>query len=62
MKDVVVPVPDSTEGIQKTIDQIFKEVTRIEKTIANIGSELALLTEYKTVLISEVVTGKVKVV
>ncbi|MCZ7392239.1 MAG: hypothetical protein ABOK23_03715 [Candidatus Methanoperedens sp.] len=40
---------------------IESENTRIDHTITKIEKEIALLLEYRTALISEVVTGKIDV-
>lgn len=42
-------------------DYILKETSKIDKTISNIEREIELLKEYRTALISEVVTGKIDV-
>ena len=41
--------------------RIEQETGRIDEMISRIERELALLTEYRMALISEVVTGKVRV-
>ncbi len=53
-------VPPISE--QKAIVQYIEtETTKIEKTIATIEKEIALVEEYKTALIAEAVTGKINV-
>jgi type I restriction enzyme S subunit len=46
---------------EKIVQHILKEATRIEIIITKTKQEIELLKEYKTALISEVVTGKVDV-
>lgn len=43
------------------IDHIRKEVSRIDSIISKAEKEIKLLQEYRTALISEVVTGKIDV-
>lgn len=58
--DIVLPVPPMKE--QTAISSyINKHSARIDNAIAKIEREVVLLSEYKTSLIYEVVTGKVKV-
>lgn len=49
------------DEIIEIVDYIEKELLRIDRQISNIRNLIDLLTEYRTVLISEVVTGKIKV-
>jgi type I restriction enzyme, S subunit len=59
--DVFIPLPPVAE--QKEIAKhIFIESKRIDETVSKIEKEIELMNEYKTALISEVVTGKVKVI
>jgi type I restriction enzyme S subunit len=59
--DVKVCFPSLEE--QKLIVQHIEAVTkRIDSTISKIAKEIDLLEEYRTALISEVVTGKIKVI
>lgn len=51
----------SLEEQKQIINQIEKEALRIETLILKSNQEIELLKEYKTALISEVVTGKVDV-
>lgn len=53
--------PDRTEQIE-IVNYLEKEINRIFNTISKIEKEIDLLQEYRTALISEVVTGKIKVV
>jgi type I restriction enzyme S subunit len=46
---------------QEIIDYLDKKTEDIDKTIKKINQSINLLTEYKSSLISHVVTGKVKV-
>lgn len=52
--------PDEKEQ-QEIVDFIETECTRIDAKIAKTNKLIELLTEYRTALISEVVTGKIKV-
>jgi type I restriction enzyme, S subunit len=56
-----VPVPPQYEQ-QKIVEYIEKETQRIDELIGKIETEISLMQEYRTALISEVVTGKVRVV
>jgi type I restriction enzyme S subunit len=58
--DVEVVFPAIMEQIQ-IIQHIETETKRIDSTISKIEKEIELLQEYRTALISEVVTGKIKV-
>lgn len=56
------PVPYSDIQEQREIVSYLNETTeRIKKTVARIEAEIQLLKEYKTSLIYEVVTGKVRI-
>jgi type I restriction enzyme S subunit len=46
---------------QEIIDYLDKKTEDIDKTIKKINQSINLLTEYKSSLISHVVTGKVKI-
>lgn len=60
IKNLSIPVPNEIE--QKTIvEYIFHQRNRIDTLISKSQQEIELLKEYKTALISEVVTGKVDV-
>ena len=52
--------PEKEEQIE-LVNHIEKETTRIDKTIATTKKMIELLKEYRTALISEAVTGKIKV-
>lgn len=59
--DIDIFIPTITEQ-SSIVSHIQTHTQRIDGTIAKIEKEIELLQEYKTALISEVVTGKVKVV
>ncbi len=61
IKSFDLPIPDIQE--QRQIVAFIETLTsRIDATISQIEKEIDLLQEYRTALISEVVTGKVKVI
>lgn len=60
IKDVPVWCPPVEEQ-QQIVQHIETETKRIDSTIQKIEKEIELLKEYRTALISEVVTGKIKV-
>jgi type I restriction enzyme S subunit len=60
VKDIRVLVPNLKEQYQ-IIDYITSETIKKDNTIAKIKKEIALLQEYRTASISEVVTGKIDV-
>lgn len=60
VKSTKIPIPNETEQI-KIVQFIEDEILRIESIIFKSHQEIELLKEYKTALISEVVTGKVDV-
>lgn len=53
--------PKSIEEQQQIVEYIESETKRIDNKIARAEKEIELLQEYRTALISEVVTGKIKV-
>jgi type I restriction enzyme S subunit len=57
---LLVPVPCIAEQ-QSIVNHIEAECTRINAKIEKTKKLIALLAEYRTTLISEVVTGKIKV-
>lgn len=59
--NINIPLPPLKEQ-EKIVDYIEKNVSVIDKKIANAKRLIELMSEYRTTLISEVVTGKVKVV
>lgn len=60
VKSTKIPVPPINEQI-KIVSQIEVEINRFNKLLKVSANEIELLKEYKTALISEVVTGKVDV-
>lgn len=61
LKNFLIPFPQKEEQ-QTIVDYIESETDRIYTKIENTKKLIELLKEYRTALISEVVTGKVKVV
>ncbi|HAT3998700.1 TPA: restriction endonuclease subunit S [Elizabethkingia anophelis] len=59
--EIVIPIPEESEqnAIIKFID---KQYSIIENKVAETQKLIELLTEYRTALINEVVTGKIKVI
>jgi len=57
---IVVPFPEIKEQTA-IVQHIESEITRINAKIAKTKKIIALQKEYRTALISEVVTGKIKV-
>jgi type I restriction enzyme, S subunit len=60
-KNIFIWFPDKTEQ-DKIVQHIETETKRLDSTISKIEKEIELLQEYRTALISEVVTGKIKVI
>jgi len=60
VKQTPIAIPPLTEQLD-IIQHIYVEQKRVETIISKTNQEITLLKEYKTALISEVVTGKVKV-
>jgi len=58
--NILIPYPEIQEQI-KIFDFIQTETTKIDNVISRIEKEIKLLQEYRTALISEVVTGKIDV-
>lgn len=56
------PIPLNEQEQTAIVQHIEKESTRIDTKISKAEQYIELLTEYRTALISEVVTGKVKVI
>ena len=56
----VLAIPPLTEQAE-IVAYLDQETTRIDATIQTIEQEISLLAEYRSALISEVVTGKVRV-
>jgi len=61
VKEQIIVYPTQREQTQ-IVNYIEEETSRIDKTIEKTKKLIELLKEYRTALISEVVTGKVKVV
>jgi len=61
LKNFITPFIHKEEQTQ-IVNYIEKETTRIDKTIEKTKKLIKLLKEYRTALISEVVTGKIKVI
>lgn len=61
-KDIPCIVPSSNEEIEEIIEFIEKIETVFITTISKIEKEIELLQEYRSALINEVVTGKIKVI
>jgi type I restriction enzyme S subunit len=61
LKEFIAPIPPLNEQSQ-IIQQIEVEMKRIDGTLSKIEKEIELLQEYRTALISETVTGKIKVI
>ena len=59
-KKAQIPIPPIQEQ-QQIVSHIEKETAIINKTIATIEKEIALVQEYRTALIAEAVTGKIDV-
>ena len=59
--DIFIPIPSSIEEQQAIVRHIETESNRIDAKINKTQQLINLLTEYRTALISEVVTGKINV-
>jgi type I restriction enzyme S subunit len=59
-KEILIPMPSLCEQ-EKIVAFIFEQLKKIDKVISKISNEIELLKEYRTALISEVVTGKIDV-
>jgi type I restriction enzyme S subunit len=62
LNQLYVIYPPSTEEQTQIVQFIEAETNKIDATVAKIEKEIEYLREYRTALISEVVTGKIKVV
>lgn len=58
----LIAFPESTDEQQEIVTNLQAEIGRIDNAVAKVQSEIELMQEYKTALISEVVTGKQKVI
>ncbi|WP_338813278.1 restriction endonuclease subunit S [Bernardetia sp. Wsw4-3y2] len=62
IKSLPLVIPKTLEEQTQIVQHIEKESARIDSKIAKAKKYIKLLTEYRTTLISEVVTGKIKVI
>lgn len=60
LSEVIIPTP-SIEAQKIILKRIKNETAKIDISILKIEKEIELMQEYKTALISEVVTGKIKI-
>ena len=60
LQNLTITVPPSKEQTA-IVHRIQTETQRIDSTISKIEKEIELMNEYRTALISEIVTGKIKV-
>lgn len=60
LKNFIIPLMDISEQ-QSIVAHIERECSRLDAIISKFNKQIDLLQEYRTTLISEVVTGKVKV-
>ncbi|TAL57385.1 MAG: restriction endonuclease, partial [Bacteroidetes bacterium] len=60
LKSFVIPLPEISEQ-EEILKHIQTETQRIDSTVSKIEKEIELMNEYRTALISEAVTGKIKV-
>ena len=60
IQNLIIPVPAIKEQ-EKIIGHLQTETQKIDNTVSKIEKEIELMQEYRTALISEVVTGKVRV-
>lgn len=61
IQNLIIPLPALKEQTA-IVQQIQTETKRIDNTISKIEKEIELMNEYRTALISEVVTGRLKVI
>lgn len=61
IQNLFIPIPPLEEQ-QQIVEYIESEMKRIDEKIARTEKEIELLQEYRTALISEVVTGKIKII
>jgi len=59
VRDKIVAIPTKTEEQHQIVQHIETETKRIDEKIGKTEKEIELLQEYRTALISEVVTGKI---
>ncbi|MCG7852111.1 MAG: restriction endonuclease subunit S, partial [Methanosarcinaceae archaeon] len=60
IKNLFIPVPSPNEQVV-IADYIKRKATKIDQTTSKIEKQIVLLKEFRTALISEVVTGKIDV-
>lgn len=60
LKEVSIPLPNTKEQ-KEIVEFIESKTNEIDSTISKIEKEIELIKEYRTALISEMVTGKIKV-
>ncbi len=60
INNLKIPFPSPTNQ-NEIVKYIHKEISRIDSIISKSEKEIGLLQEYRTALISEVVTGKIDV-
>ncbi|MDE5583590.1 MAG: restriction endonuclease subunit S [Ruminococcus sp.] len=60
LKDVEVPIPNYSEQV-RIADILDKKVEKLDELFKNINAQIEALQEFKTRLISDVVTGKIDV-
>jgi type I restriction enzyme S subunit len=61
IQNLHIPVPTMKEQ-NEIVKLIQKETSKIDSAVGKIENEIKLMQEYKIALISEVVTGKIKVI
>ena len=61
LNNILVAIPLDIKEQKLVVSHIEKETSIINKTIATIEKEIALVQEYRTALIAEAVTGKIDV-
>lgn len=61
LNNILVAIPLDIKEQKLVVSHIEKEASIINKTIATIEKEIALVQEYRTALIAEAVTGKIDV-
>ena len=62
LKNFTLPIPKSISEQETIVESLRNSISKIDANISKTEKLIDLLTEYRTALISEVVTGKVKVI
>ncbi len=62
LKNFTLPIPRSISEQETIVKSVWNSLHKIDTNISKTQKLIDLLTEYRTALISEVVTGKVKVI